>query len=431
MPVYEYRAVDSGGRTVGGTLLSPSLTEAAQSLAGQGLRVEHLGLASMPGDPLSEPFPGQPRPTRPDAASPSSADGPEGGSAPPIGPRSPVVTQVVGPLVLKVNLASLQFFFRQLAAMLNAGVGMVQSLDTLSNQTRDPRLRKVIRELREHALAGRPISVGMQRYPEMFSPMMLSLIRVGETSGTLERCLRQLADYIEQEIEIRNLLRRVTFYPKLVVVASIFIVGGAQLVIGALGKTTNLTSPLTQIGTWLVLAPIIVGVFLFLRVGLANPRVKYLWDAFLLGIPFVGGTVRQLTMARFGRAFGVMYAGGVSMPDAVRLAADACGNEYLRARIYPAADRLKEGRGVTETFRETGAFSPIVLDMTHTGETTGNLDHMLTKMSEFYEDEGKTRSVQLGHVFGVVVYLAVAAYVGFVVISFYQGYLGGLSGLME
>lgn len=431
MPVYEYRAVDSGGRSVGGTLLSPSLTEAAQSLAGQGLRVEHLGLAAMPGDPLSASSANERTGQRSDTARPSSPLGAEATPPPPTGPRAAVMTHVVGPLVLKVNLASLQFFFRQLAAMLNAGVGMVQSLDTLSNQTRDPRLKKVIRELREHALVGRPISVGMQRYPEIFSPMMLSLVRVGEASGTLERCLRQLADYIEQEIEIRNLLRRVTFYPKLVIVASIFIIGGAQLVIGALGKTTNLTSPLTQLGTWLVLAPIIVALFLFVRIGLANPRVKHVWDAFLLGIPFVGGTVRQLTMARFGRAFGVMYAGGVPMPDAVQLAADSCGNEYLRARIYPAVDRLKEGRGVTETFRETGAFNPIVLDMTHTGETTGNLDYMLTKMSEFYEDEGKTKSVQLGHVFGVVVYLAVAAYVGFVVISFYQGYLGGLSGLME
>lgn len=424
MPVFEYTATNPQGEAIRGTLFSQSLAAAAEDLARQGYQVQHVGVASSAGDPVPAEFPPAPNAG---TESPRPAETPRDITS----QRPYIMTDIVGPLVMKVPLSQLLFFFRQLATMLHAGVGMVQSLDTLSNQTHDLRLKNVVRELREHALAGRPISVGMQRYPEIFSPLMLSMIRVGEEGGSMDRSLQQIADYVEHEIEIRNLVRRVTIYPKLVIAASIIIVLGTNAIIASLGKQGGLDSLLTRPTTWLFLGPLIVGLFLFFRVGLANPRIKHTYDEFLLALPGFGKTVRQLCMAKFGRAFGTLYAGGVAVPRAVELAADACGNEYLRSRMYPAAGRLKEGVGITHAFRETGAFSPIVLDMAHTGETTGNLDFMLNKVAEYYEDEGKTRSVQFGYALGVLALLAVAVYVGYTVITFYAGHFSGLSEAMK
>lgn len=414
MPVFEYTATNTEGQPVRGTLMSSSLVSAAEDLAKQGLQVQHVGLAATASDPIPAEF----RPTeRPRSEPPGPTE-----AAPDILSQRPyVMTDIVGPLVFRVPLSQLLFFFRQLATMLNAGVGMVHSLDTLVNQTHDPRLKSVIRELREHALAGRPISVGLQRYPEIFSPLMLSMVRVGEENGMMDQTLQQIATYIEREIELRNLVRRVTIYPKLVIAASIIIVLATNMIIASLGKSGGLDSILTRPATWVVLTPILVGLFLFFRVGLRNPRIKYTWDEILLSLPMFGPTVRQLCMAKFGRAFGTLYAGGVGVPSAVKLAADACGNEHLRARIYPAAEGLKEGAGLTESFRATGVFTPIVLDMTQTGETTGNVDQMLHKVSEYYEDEAGTRSVQFGYALGVLALLLVAAYVGYTVITFYAG----------
>jgi type II secretory pathway component PulF len=188
-----------------------------------------------------------------------------------------------------------------------------------------------------------------------------------------------------------------------------------------MGKKGGLWSPLTEPSTWVILGPLIVGAFLFFRVGLANPRVRYNFDQFMARVPYVGTTFRQLAMAKFGRAFGALHKGGVPLSKSMLLSADACGNEFLRARMYTAQGKMEEGSGVTETFRDTQAFSPIVLDMVATGETTGNLDHMLTKMSEFYEDEAATRSTQTAQVVGVVLFLCVAIYIGYVVITFYTG----------
>lgn len=433
MPTFEYQAVGADGQTTTGVLVGSSLDAAMAELRDKGMQVLRIGVTSNLHDPLAGV-----------AVAPSRREMPGVETAPPpsdylydtpspvtehpsderiLEQRSYMATSVWGPMVGKVGLNHLAFFFRQLSTMLNAGVPFVQSLDTLSNQARDPKLKNILREFRTHVEAGRPMSTGMQRYPEVFSPVMLSLTRAGEQSGMLDESLGIVADYIDREIKLRNLYRRVTFYPKLQLVLSVVIILGANLIIGSINaKATKLYSPLTDIRTWFWLTPLIIIVFLFLRVGLANPRVKYNWDQFTSHIPYLGNTLRQLSMAKFGRAFGALYKGGVPITQAMQLSADASGNEYLRAKMYPAAKVLESGAGIGETFKSTRAFSPIVLDMVHTGETTGSLDQMLGKMSDFYEDEAETRSTQLAYVSGAVIGLVVMIYIGYVIISFYTGF---------
>lgn len=453
MPIFEYRATDTEGKDVRGTLLSGSIARAAEELARKGFHVLQLNAAAMQ-DPVSV-GPAAPPPTLQEqtvaAALDSIAQGPRFDSetpreqprfeegpryeqipgAPPTEERSPFMTGIIGPLFNRAPLSQLLFFFRQLATMLNAGVNMVQSLDTLSTQTLDPRLRHVVQELRGHANAGRPISVGLQRYPEMFSPMIVSLVRVGESGGFLEKSCRQIAEYLEKEIELRNLVKRVTIYPKLVVGAAIIIVLATNAILSSVGSGNKIDSLLTRPATWLILGPILIGIFLFSRIGLANPRIRYEWDGFILNIPMLGPTTGQLAMAKFGRAFGTLYAGGVHVPEAIKLAADACGNEHMRARIYPAAHILSEGGSLSEAFRSTGVLSRIVNDMVTTGETTGNVDQMLFKVADYYEDEGKTKSMQFAYALGVMALLLVGVYVAYTVISFYMGYFSGIGSAVQ
>lgn len=439
MPTFEYQAQGADGQTVSGVVFGTSLDQALQDLGTKGLQVQRIGLAASPSDPLATAT--VPRPVeRPKAAEPSnpsevpenylyatSTTRPEGYiEGPPVGQRSYLATSVWGPLVGKVPLSAVLFFFRQGATMFEAGVPIVQALTTLSGQSKSHKLSGIIRELAGHVKAGRPISAGLQRYPEVFSPVIVSLIRAGEEGGFLDEAMAMVADYLEKEIELRNLYKRVTFYPKLQIIMSIIIVIGANMVITYFGGKEKLSSPLTNASTWIWLTPLIIGLFLFVRVGLANPAVKYVWDTFVSNLPYLGNTFRQLAMAKFGRAFGALYKGGVPMPKALGLAADACGNEYLRARMYTARQGLESGHGVTETFRSTRAFSPIVIDMVSTGEQTGNLDQMLGKVSDYYEDEAETRSVKTGQMVGVLLGLLVAIYIGYIVISFYTGHYGGM-----
>lgn len=400
-------------------LHSGSLASAATDLAAQGLSVQNLALAKSLGDPIPETF-GRPQTAVEKPVAPLRA-------APPLEKRPAIMTDVVGPVLLKVSLPQLLFFFRQLATMLNAGMGVIQALDTLSRQTRDLILKPIVLELSANVQEGRLLSAGMQRYPEVFSPLMLGLVRAGEDGGMLDTTINQAANYIEQEIELRNLYRKVTFYPKLVVGASIVIVLATNYIIrGMLGKPGGLYSPLAEPATWIVLAPLIAGLFLFFRVGKANARLRYNMDKIVLGIPVIGITVHQLSMAKFGRAFAALYKGGVIVPKALKLSADACGNEYLRSQMYPAARQIEEGESITFAFGRTGAFSQTVLDMTNTGEQTGHLDEMLDKVADYYEDDAKVRSNQTAIFTGVFCMLLVAVYVGYIVYKFWSGHAGEL-----
>jgi type II secretory pathway component PulF len=110
----------------------------------------------------------------------------------------------------------------------------------------------------------------------------------------------------------------------------------------------------------------------------------------------------------------------------MKLSADACGNEYIRSLMYPAVKNLESGEGITEIFRASGAFSPLVIDMVQTGEMTGSLDKMLEKVADFYEDEAATKSTQLAQITGVILGLLVAIYIGYIIITFYMGYSSGI-----
>jgi type II secretory pathway component PulF len=407
---------------VSGTLFSGSLSAAADELGKRGLNVQHIAVAASANDPIPANFSGSSarRAETPKAEEPR----PEPSLPhvpPPTTPRSAIMTQVVSPLVYQVPLSQLLFFFRQLATMIGAGVPIVSSLDTLARQTRDPKLKPVVVELLGHIREGRELSVGMQRYPDVFTPLMLSLIRTGEKSGMLDKALLQMADYVQQEIEIRNVIRKATLYPKVVIGTSIVVIFAANYIIKEMtGKPGGLTSPLTEGATWVVLLPLLIFFFLFFRVGVNNAMVREGYDQFLLMVPAIGRTVHQMAMAKFSRAFATLYKGGVAMPQAVELSADACGSSYLRGRIYPAAKWLEEGMGITEAMRRTGAFIPQVLDMTQTGETTGRVDEMLEKVAEYYEQESAQRAYQLAIYLGVICFIAVASYVGYIVVTFYS-----------
>ena len=446
MPNFEYTAKHDDGRTIRGTAMGSTVEEVIQDLALKGMLVTKIALASSINDPIPSNYsatanlrpqatrapapsvtpPLTPRETVPrgnpyDQPVPPAPVTLEEPAAGPTDQRSYFATSVAGPLVGTVPLADLQMFFRQFGTMQNAGVPMSTSLETLAKQSRIPKLQRILQEMSKATEAGRPVSAVMQRYPEVFTALMISLTRAGEEGGFLQSALSQISDYIGNEIEIRNMWRKATLYPKFVIGASIVIVLACNAIIASLGKTGGLSSPLTTASVVVVVVPLLIAAFLYFRVGLANPRVKYNWDQFTLKVPYLGGTVQQFAMAKFGRAFGALHKGAVPIGKALRLAADACGNEYIRAQIHPVAKKLEDGDGIAGTLAETGVMSPIVLDMLQTGEMTGNIDTMLEKAAEHYEEEAKMRSHQLAVSCGVVCMIAVAIYVGYVVISFFTG----------
>lgn len=400
MPDFEYKGIDRDGTVVGGTMSGDGLDEVARRLSEQGIVVHQLGVVQ--GAPPPQNF----------------------STAPPTDQRSTFETRVTGQFVGVVPLVSLQFFFGQLGTLLDAGINPADALETLSRQSNVPKLTAILKECKDHVINGRPISAGLQRYPEVFTPLMLSMVRVGEEGGFLSNQCTMLSEYIRRDVELRNSIKRETMTHKITVFGSIFVILGTNMIIQAVAPGgAGLPVPWVIWGFALVVG---VSAYFFVKLGLPQPQIRRSFDDFVLKIPGVGGMVHGFAMAKFGRAFGALYKGGVALPRAVQLAADACGNESIRARVYPASNALKEGAGITETLQSTGAFSPLVLDMSRTGETTGNMDQMLDKMADFYEEEGALKAQMAAKVIGVVCLIFVAVYVLFILVSFYSGYFSHL-----
>lgn len=433
MPSFEYEAVTSDGQSIKSVAFGRDLQEVMLSLTQRGMQVSRIENAYAKTDSLHGVQVAAPLPTEaeldpalkqevPQTRTVAPPGAIEQVQPPPLQQRSRILTNLFGPLFNRIPWGDLSFFFRQLGTLIEAGVPMVQTLDTLATQSRDPRLRKVVTEMRQAAETGLPFSAVMQRYPEMFSPLVISLIRAGEEGGFLAGACKEVSGYLDQEIEIRNMYRRETFMPKVYLVACIIIIAFTDVVLSEIGSTNRIKAPLNDIHTWYWLGPTIIGLFLFFRIGLSFYRIRTAWDASILKVPYVGKTLHHFAMAKFGRGFGALQRGGVGMSKSIFLAADATGNEHLRSRIYMAVPKLEQGAGIHETLSETGAFNPIVLNMIGTGEMTGSLDQMLTKVAEFYEEEAKVRARQTANMTGVAVGLLVALYIGYVVVTFYQGY---------
>ena len=391
MPLFRYVAQSAEGREVRGTVQANTRLEAIDAVRKQGYWLLELYAEPEPTTPLRAAHQG-----------------------------------VWQPLFGGVPLKTLAVFFRQLATMLAAGVPIYQALDTLGNQRGgNARLRRVLHDIRNSILAGERLADAFDKHPAVFSPIIRAMIRVGETSGTLENILRQIATYLESELELRRLISRVTFYPKLVLFFAILIPGLIPALITIVGAQGGAPVGATLAGiawTYAKILGVVFVVWAMFRLAMQAQGFRYAWGLLTVSLPWLGFTVRQLALARFARALSALYGAGLPLSQAIRYAADATGNEYLRSRIQPAGDKLEAGRSITETFASTGVFPAMVMDMVATGESTGELGFMMDKVAEYYEEEGKLRSHQAGHVLGVVVYLGVAIYVAIILIQFYAGY---------
>ena len=404
MPIYQYSGVNAQGQVETGRMPARSEDAVRRRLQSKGIKIKELTLAQSGGDPLTEGSIGQVFSRSGEQAAHQSSSEDRAG----------------------VPLHYLQFFFRQMSSMLSAGIAPSQMLGTLSGQTQSAKLRAVLLQTKTGVDEGQSIGSQFQKHPDVFNPLMISMIYAGEEGGFLAEQCGRLSEYIQRDIELRNMIRRETIYPKIVVVASIAVIFVTNWIIASVGQegAQKLWSPLTQLSTWIILTPILVGLYVYFQVVKKNDQAKRQWDSFILKIPYIGNLIHGFAMAKFGRSFAALYSSGVPMPKAVKLSADACGNQYLRAQIYPAARDLESGTGLTDSLAMTGAFSPIVLDMTRTGETTGNVDDMLNKMSEFYEEEGAVKSRQAAVVISLIVFLILGIYIGFVYISNMRRILG-------
>ncbi|MBM3492932.1 MAG: type II secretion system F family protein [Armatimonadetes bacterium] len=421
MGEYVYVARGKDGGVVEGRISAPGTALALGRLKAQGLEVERIRAAGREGSGASQ---------RGAEASPSSSSW-----------TTRAAEQIVFPVASGVPLGHLATFFRQLATLVGAGIPLVQALVSCEAQGHNVRLKAILRDCQAHTMAGGRLSEALERHRYAFTELHLAMLRAAEYGGSLEGTLDRLATYLEQELALRRSISRLTLYPKLVAFSALFILGKSffsdgmpaisKLIIGSIGRSTydgvayfmDTAMVLAIVGA-AVVGSLIVGRTLAYR----SPAFRLGIERFKLALPGVGGVSRGFALTRFGRAFAAMYAAGLPMSEAIRVAAHASGSFVLRSGAERAVEAVERGEALSAAFARTGVLPPLVLDMMRTGEQTGNLDTMMGKVADHLEGESETRAYQYSHIFATAVYLVVAVLVGFAIVRFWSGYAAGAGG---
>lgn len=402
MATFQYDARDRSGKTTSGLIEAAEPSGAAAELREQGLFPSRIEMVSGGGAGRSAA-----------AVSPSVAA---------TGPRLGAQAKTdIAPFLVSVPLPVLAMMYRQLATLMDAGVPMVQALSTLTDQTTNPRLKAILRECALAVANGNAFSTIMTKYPSVFTGIQMELIRAGETGGMLVLMCNRLADYLEREIAMRGKLKRETLYPK-IVLSLAWLVGGILIFIRA-GGTGGVAGYLTA--TVLIVGATF-GIWWLARYLNQFPAFGAAWDYVKMLIPGAGGVARKYATARFTRALATLYAGGVLLPTAVEISARACGNRAIGQRLLDNVGALHQGEGVSGMFARSGLLSPIAVQMARTGEQTGNLDTMMTKVSDYLESEADAKAHQLAVFTGVAALIFAALIVGFIAVSFYVGQIGSV-----
>jgi len=331
-----------------------------------------------------------------------------------LNPARLFVRWVVNPIFAGATVSGRAIFYRQLATMIKSGMTLVQAMSSLRSQGGNRRLRKIAAETMESLQGGGRLSDAFARYPWMFPELHISLLRAGETSGTLDKMIERIADYLDWEHGVRQKLRLVTLYPKILVLAVIFIPSFPILLFHGFKEYLRAT-----VYNLIPVAIIILALWAAYRVLYQIPGFRYGVDLVELAIPRVGKIVRMLALSRFYRVLSAMFAAGASISQGLAHAADASGNWYLATRLKTAIPQVERGRPLAESLERTEVLPRMALDMLATGEQTGNVDAMLDKAAEYTESEAEVATLQSTVILGVFLLLGIAVYIGLFVIKFY------------
>jgi len=300
-----------------------------------------------------------------------------------------------------VKINDLSLFTRQLSTMISAGLPIVRSFQILEEQTRNPMLRRAVGDIRTNLEGGLALNECMAQHPKIFSPMYVSMVKAGETGGALDTILARLADTLERDREINSKVKSASIYPIMMLCVAllvvIFILTFVMPVFVEQFVSSGTELPaftaffmgvsyfIRDNGLWLF-----IGIIL-LVVGLkwvgTKPGGRLFFDRLYLNLPIVGKAVNRIAVSRFTRILGTLIKSGVPILEALEVLRGVVGNRVISDAIGEARDSIREGQSIAAPIAATGVFEPMVTQMIAVGEETGALDDMLERMAAFYDNE--------------------------------------------
>lgn len=339
----------------------------------------------------------------------------------------------ISPLKKKIKLRDLVLFSRQLSTMVSAGVPIVQGLNILAEQIENPVFRKVISGLRGDIESGISIAEAMKRQPEIFSELYVAMIHAGEIGGILDIILERLSTYLESAEKLRGKVKGAMVYPAIVSLIALAVTIFLLVVVIPTFKTifegfgAKLPLP-TQILIGLSeflkrYVYLVIGVPVALFIGLKQwyktEKGKTFFDTKFLKLPLFGMLLRKVAVAKFTRTLGTLVKSGVPILQAMDTVAKTSGNKVIENAIFRAKESIRDGEKIAEPLKRSAVFPPMVTQMITVGEETGNLDTMLSKIADFYDQEVDVAVASLTSMIEPLVMCLMALVIGAIVIAMF------------
>ncbi|MCG3748170.1 type II secretion system F family protein [Vibrio cincinnatiensis] len=300
-----------------------------------------------------------------------------------------------------VPLEVLVIFCRQMYSLTKAGVPLLRSMRGLTQNCTNKQLQQALEDVAGELTNGRGLSASMQMHPQVFSPLFVSMINVGENTGRLDQALLQLANYYEQEVETRKRIKTAMRYPTFVIsfigiamfILNIKVIPQFATMFNRFGVELPLPTRVLIgmsnffVNYWMAIIGAIVGGIFAFRSWLGTPKGREKWDKFRLRMPIVGGIVNRAQLARFSRTFSLMLKSGVPLNQSLALSAEALENKFLESRLLKMKGEIEAGSSVSVTAMNADVFTPLVIQMIAVGEETGRIDELLLEVADFYNLE--------------------------------------------
>lgn len=326
----------------------------------------------------------------------------------------------------------LALFTRQFATLLSAGLPVEESLSAVGEQTEKPHIKGLILSVRSKVLEGHSMANALREYPHAFSELFCATIGAGERTGHLDKVLLRLADYTEQQADMRQKLRTALIYPSMIVLVAICIVGFlleyvVPKMVAVYGHLNQALPFMTVIligtsnfvkkdGIYLLIA-LIIGIFFWRRALKKSAELREKTHRFLLRLPFIGHAIQTANTARFARTLSILTAAGVPVLDAMRISAQLITTIPIRKAVIEAVDHVREGAAIHLALKQTHYFSPMSVHMIASGEASGQLEAMLDRVAHMQEEEiSRLIDVSLA-LFEPAVILIMGAIVLFIVLA--------------
>src|SRR2546421_5572023 len=340
----------------------------------------------------------------------------------------------VRPVFKKVKSKTRQIFSRQFATMIEAGLNVVSALVILEEQTDDPYFALIVRELRADVEGGLLLSQALGRHPKIFSRLFVAMVEAGEAAGILDQVLDRVAFQIEKETQIKRRVKGAMIYPIMVMIfATLVLIGMLMFLVPIFvkifaqlgGELPTLTQYVVRASNivrsdWYILFPALFGsIWGFFRWKKTESGRK-VWDRFKLKVPMkIGDTVHKVTIARFSRTFSTLVAAGVDIIKALEITGATSGNWVIESALTEVREKVHQGIPIAQPLVENPAFPPMVAQMVKIGEETGELEKMLGKIADFYEDEVDAAVQSLTSIVEPLMMIGVGCMVGVITISMY------------